>query len=162
MRALTIFAFCICIYSSVSSQQIRDFYLDDINGITKTYGDIKGGKLTIIDFWASWCKPCIKSMPKLEALRNAYESQGVELISINADGPRSIAKVRPLVKSLGLKSVVLIDINKEVMTDVDVYQLPTLLVVDASDKVVYRHEGYNEGDEKEVEREIKKLLASKK
>lgn len=161
MRVLSLFIFCVCVYSSVSSQQIRDFYLDDISGITKTYGDIKGEKLTIIDFWASWCKPCIKSMPKLEALRNTYKAHGVELISINADGPRSIAKVRPLVKSLGLKSVVLIDIDKEVMTDVDVYQLPTLLLVDATDNVVYRHEGYTEGDEKEVEREIKKLLALK-
>ena len=161
MRVLTLFVFCICVHLSASSQKIRDFYLDDINGITKTYEELKGEKLTIIDFWASWCKPCIKSMPKLEALRNAYKVQGVELISINTDGPRSIAKVRPLVKSLALKSVVLIDIDKEVMTDVDVNQLPTLLLVDETDKVVYRHEGYRVGDEKEVEREIKKLLALK-
>ena len=147
------------ISTNVLGQQLRNFYLDDINGETTAYNEIKGEKLTVIDFWASWCKPCLKAMPKLEALRQKYSTQGVVLISINADGPRSIAKVAPLVKSLGLNSSILIDLDREVMSDLDIYQLPTLLIVNDQNNIVYRHEGYVEGDEQEVERHIKVLLA---
>lgn len=153
---LTLF---VAISTNVLGQQLRNFYLDDINGETTAYNEIKGEKLTVIDFWASWCKPCLKAMPKLEALRQKYSTQGVVLISINADGPRSIAKVAPLVKSLGLNSSILIDLDREVMSDLDIYQLPTLLIVNDQNNIVYRHEGYVEGDEQEVERHIKVLLA---
>lgn len=153
---LTLF---VAISTNVLGQQLRNFYLDDINGETTAYNEIKGEKLTVIDFWASWCKPCLKAMPKLEALRQKYSTQGVVLISINADGPRSIAKVAPLVKSLGLNSSILIDLDREIMSDLDIYQLPTLLIVNDQNNIVYRHEGYVEGDEQEVERHIKVLLA---
>lgn len=153
---LTLF---VAISTNVLGQQLRNFYLDDINGETTAYNEIKGEKLTVIDFWASWCKPCLKAMPKLEALRQKYSTQGVVLISINADGSRSIAKVAPLVKSLGLNSSILIDLDREVMSDLDIYQLPTLLIVNDQNNIVYRHEGYVEGDEQEVERHIKVLLA---
>lgn len=153
---LTLF---VAISTNVLGQQLRNFYLDYINGETTAYNEIKGEKLTVIDFWASWCKPCLKAMPKLEALRQKYSTQGVVLISINADGPRSIAKVAPLVKSLGLNSSILIDLDREVMSDLDIYQLPTLLIVNDQNNIVYRHEGYVEGDEQEVERHIKVLLA---
>lgn len=79
---LTLF---VAISTNVLVQQLRNFYLDDINGETTAYNEIKGEKLTVIDFWASWCKPCLKAMPKLEALRQKYSTQGVVLISINAD-----------------------------------------------------------------------------
>jgi tartrate dehydratase beta subunit/fumarate hydratase class I family protein len=98
-------------------------------------------------------------MPKLEIIREKYENQGVSLISINADGPRSIAKVAPLVKSLGLKNIVLKDINNEVINDLNVFQLPTLLIVDDHGQVAYRHEGYSDGDENVIEEELRKMLA---
>ena len=107
--------------------------------------------LPVIDFWASWCKPCLKAIPKLEALHQKYKEQGVALLSINVDGPRSIAKVRPLVKSLGISSTILMDTDKQIADDLDVYQIPTLLVVSDDNKIVYRHEGYAKGEEKEIE-----------
>lgn len=162
IRFIYVAVFLIGVYTPVHSQKIRDFLLDDIAGETYSYADLKGEQLTILDFWASWCKPCLKAMPKLEALHKKYEAQGVNLISINTDGPRSIAKVAPLVKSLGLKNIVLKDINNEVMGDLNVFQLPTLLIIDSKGQVAYRHEGYNDGDEKEVEKELLKMLAALK
>ena len=161
MRFLILTIFLISISTNAHGQKIRGFLLDDIAGETHSYTDLKGSHLTIIDFWASWCKPCLKAMPKLEALREKYENQGVTLISINADGPRSIAKVAPLVKSLGLKNTVLKDIDNEVMNDLNVFQLPTLLIIDKNNRVAFRHEGYNDGDEKYIEQELNKILCSR-
>lgn len=162
IRCIYITVFLLGIYSPMHSQKIRGFLLDDINGETYSYADLKGEQLTIIDFWASWCKPCLKAMPKIEALHEKYKTQGVNLISINTDGPRSIAKVAPLVKSLGLKNIVLKDINNEVMGDLNIFQLPTLLIIDNKGHATFRHEGYNDGDEKGIEKELLKMLAAPK
>jgi thiol-disulfide isomerase/thioredoxin len=159
IRFIYVAVFLIGTCTTVHSQKIRDFLLDDITGETYSFTELKGEHLTIIDFWASWCKPCLKAMPKLEIIREKYENQGVSLISINADGPRSIAKVAPLVKSLGLKNIVLKDINNEVINDLNVFQLPTLLIVDDHGQVAYRHEGYSDGDENVIEEELRKMLA---
>ncbi len=158
IRFLYVAVFLIGTCTTGHSQKIRDFLLDDIAGQTYSFADLKGEHLTIIDFWASWCKPCLKAMPKLEILQKKYEDNGVNLISINADGPRSIAKVAPLVRSLGIKNIVLKDINNEVMNDLNVFQLPTLLLIDNKGQVVFRHEGYTEGDEKVIEMQIMKIL----
>lgn len=151
MRFVYIFLFVSCYCSTLSGQKIRAFHVNDIDGNAQSYDNIKGANLTVIDFWASWCKPCLKAIPKLEALHQKYKEQGVALLSINVDGPRSIAKVRPLVKSLGISSTILMDTDKQIDDDLDVYQIPTLLVVSDDNKIVYRHEGYAKGEEKEIE-----------
>ena len=154
-----LFTILLMMISSLSAQTLRNFVLDDINGSAKSFYNIKGENLTMIDFWTSWCKPCLKAMPELDALYQKYKDQGVELISINTDGPRSISKVRPLVKALDLSSIVLTDINNHVMADMEVYRLPTMLIVNKKNKVVYRHEGFSVGDEKEIEHQIMDLLS---
>ncbi|MCU4174910.1 TlpA family protein disulfide reductase [Carboxylicivirga sp. N1Y90] len=140
------------------AQAVREFILDDVEGETLSYDELKGEQLTIIDFWASWCKPCMKALPKLDKLYKAYEAKGVAFISINTDGPRSISKVMPLVRTLGVSYPILSDINNDVMQDLEIGVLPTLLLVDADNNIVYRHEGFSDGDELDIEHELKKHL----
>lgn len=142
----------------VNAQTVREFILDDVEGETISYDELKGEQLTIIDFWASWCKPCMKALPKLDKLYKDYQAKGVAFISINTDGPRSISKVMPLVRTLGVSYPVLSDINNDVMQDMEIGVLPTLLLVDAENNIVYRHEGFSDGDELDIEHELTKFL----
>ena len=78
--------------------QVVDFELKDLKNNIRNYSELKGEKLTLIDFWATWCKPCKKAIPELNSIYNAYKEKGVEIIGVNCDGPRSISKVIPLSK----------------------------------------------------------------
>lgn len=141
-----------------SSPKVNNFRLKNLDNRTTTYKSIKGEKLTVIDFWATWCKPCVKSIPKLVEISEELKSEGVNFVGISIDGPRNQAKVKPFVRSLGVKYPVLLDTNSEVMARLGVQAVPSLLVVNSDDEIVYFHEGYKPGEEITIREEILKLL----
>ena len=148
-------------YTSLSAQNVKDFELKDIENNIRSYNELKGEKLTLIDFWATWCAPCHKAIPELNKIYDVYKTKGVEMIGINVDGPRSLSKVAPLSKSLRIQYPVLLDINSEITTELNIMAFPTLLIVDAKDKVVWIHEGFVNGDAEIIKEEIEKLLKLK-
>jgi alkyl hydroperoxide reductase subunit AhpC len=97
-------------------------------------------------------------MPKIDEIYNNYKDQGLNVISINTDGPRSISKVLPLSQTLNLSYPVLSEINYEVSNELNVSALPTLLLVDQSGEIIWRHEGWSTGNEKEIEAYVKKNI----
>ena len=161
MQLKFIFILVIFSFNMIFAAKVHDFKLKDIENKRKSYYELKGKKLTIIDFWATWCKPCVRSIPKLIELYEEFSDQGVQLIGINVDSPRNTQKVKPFAKSLGITYPVLLDINSEVMTELNVTLLPTLLLVDENDEIILIHRGYRPGDEKFLAREIEKILKDK-
>lgn len=141
-----------------SAQVIEDFSLDDINNELVSLNEIKGESVTIIDFWATWCKPCTKAMPKLNDIYNEYKDKGLSMIGISCDGPRSIAKVPAVVNNLNIDYHILKDINCEVMNSYQYQAFPTLIMLDADNNVVYVHEGFSAGDEVEIKEAIEAQL----
>lgn len=147
------------LFTSVSAgPKVHNFSLKNLDNRTTSYEDLKGEKLTVIDFWATWCKPCIKSIPKFVEMYDKLDEQGVNFIGISVDGPRNLSKVKPFAKSLGIDYPVLLDTDNTLMARLRVQAVPTLLIVNSEDEVVYLHEGYAPGEEKMIEEEIKKLL----
>ena len=138
--------------------RINDFRLDDLDNKSVRYAEIRGKKVTVIDFWATWCKPCVRSIPKLVQMHDHYKNKGVQFIGINVDGVRNLNKVKPMAHSLGIDYPVLLDVNSQVMSDLKVTAMPTVLLVNENDEIVARHQGYRPGDEKILEEEIQKLL----
>lgn len=134
------------------------FHLRNLNNEWKQYEDIKGDKLTVIDFWATWCQPCIRSIPELNTLSEEFKDQGVNFVGISIDGPRNQSKIQPFVKSLGIGYTILKDINSELMTDMNVTSVPTLLLINSEGDVVYMHEGFRPGDEDVIREEINNYL----
>jgi peroxiredoxin len=64
-----------------------DFELGDMNGGTVSAADFDG-KILLLNFWATWCKPCIEEMPMLTRLQNNYAGRGVQVVGIALDDPR--------------------------------------------------------------------------
>ena len=139
---------------SVESQVIEDFFLDNLDNDQVSLEEVKGEQLTVIDFWATWCKPCTKAMPKLNNLYLRYKDQGVSMIGISCDGPRSIAKVPAVANNLQIDYHILKDIDCEVMNEYQYQAFPTLIILNEENEVVYEHEGFSSGDEKEIEEAI--------
>lgn len=156
---MLVFSFVLISGYGLNAQQVRNFVLNDLQNKSQSFDELKGEKLTLIDFWATWCKPCNKAIPELNKLYSQFKGKGVNLIGINCDGPRSVAKVAPLSKSLQIEYPILLDMNAELMNDLNLSAYPTLLMVNSSGKVVWIHEGYVPGDELVIQKEIEKQLS---
>lgn len=139
-------------------QSVYNFQLETPEGKLAQYSDIKGSKLSVIDFWATWCKPCVNSIPKLVELSNNYSSDEVAFIAISIDGPRNLSKIRPYASSVGITYPVLLDTNQELMKELNVTVIPTLIIVNEQGEIIAFHEGFAPGDEKLLKEEIDEFL----
>ena len=160
MKAFT-FAIVFLIFAcgDVVSQSFWHNPYKDLEGNFVTMNEIKGEKYTVIDFWATWCKPCIKSIPEIVKMNNDYLDQGIVFIGVDVDSPRNLAKVRPFALSKGINYPVLLDTEQELMTALNVSVLPTFVILDPKGRRVYTHEGFVIGEEKALRLQIEKLLA---
>jgi len=158
MKTLLIMACALFSYYGLTAQNVSNFEYKDLENNTRSYNELKGEKLTLIDFWATWCKPCNKAIPELNKIYDLYKSKGVEIIGINCDGPRSVSKVAPLSKSLQIQYPVLLDINSELKSELNILAFPTLIMVNSKGKIVWIHEGFVSGDTEIIISEIEKHL----
>ncbi len=138
-----------------------DFSLRDLDGKLVKYADFKTKKPVLIDFWATWCKPCVKSLPHLQDIYERYGEKGLVVLAINEDGPRSLSKVEPFAVSLGLTMPVLIDENQDVLRGFRSSGLPTTVLIDKMGSIVLQIAGYRPGDEKVLEQKVAELLEAK-
>lgn len=117
------------------------------------------GKPFIIDFFATWCKPCNR---ELDAISEVYEEwqdeTGVKIYAVSTDQAQNINKVKPLVDNHGWTYDVLLDTNSEFMKALGIQMIPATFVLDGNGKIVYRHVGYNEGEEQELIEKVRELV----
>lgn len=146
------------IASTELNQNIYNFRLKNLDNRTVSYEDLKGENLTVIDFWATWCKPCLIAIPKLVEMSDEFEGLGVQFIGVSVDGPRNLNKVRPFARSVGINYPILLDTDNSVMGRIGVRAVPTLLVVNSKDEIVFFHEGYAPADDRIIREEILKHL----
>ena len=117
------------------------------------------GKPFIIDFFATWCKPCNR---ELDAISEVYEDwqdeTGVKIYAVSVDQAQNINKVKPLVDNHGWTYDVLLDTNSEFQKALGIQMIPYTLVVDGQGKIVYRHNGYTDGAEEELIDKVRELV----
>lgn len=140
------------------SQSIENFQLKNLENEVQSFDELKGEKLTVIDFWTTFCKPCFKAMPYLNQIYETYKDSGVVVLGINSDGPRSTAKVAPMCNSIGISYPVLKDLNSDLMKKYQITVLPTLLFVDKDGNILETHEGFIGDDREVIEKTVAKLL----
>ena len=137
------------------------FRLRDLDNHWKEYNELKGTRLTVVDFWATWCQPCVKSIPLLSDMAEELEDQGVRFIGVSIDGPRNQSKIKPFVHSMGVSYPIIRDVNSELMLELGVTAVPTLMIYDAEGELLYFHEGFRPGDEETIREHIDKQLSDK-
>src|SRR5205085_11886664 len=89
----------------------------------------------LLDFWATWCKPCLAAIPELQKLSAELGPRGLTVIGVSTDGPNNFAKVRPFAKKLGIGYPVAIDEDGTLAQKYLVRAMPTTVLIDASGAV---------------------------
>lgn len=165
MRRSVIIAFTALFWHAAPSfpdDGVPDFKLPDLDNKPVQLKALLQKGPVLIDFWATWCKPCVKYFPVLQRWHEKYGSAGLTIVAINEDGPRSMAKVKPFARSLKAGFTIVLDENSEVMRLLRVQNLPTSLLVSQDGSVVERHAGFTDDAAKATESSIIELLATKK
>jgi peroxiredoxin len=121
-----------------------------------TSAELRYGKVTIIHFWATWCSPCMKSLPALEELSSHYRARGVEVIGVSVDD--EVAGVADFTKRFKVQYPVAWDPGHQVTKLYQPASMPSTFVIDRAAVVRFLHQGYHEGEVDELEEEIKQLL----
>jgi thiol-disulfide isomerase/thioredoxin len=113
-------------------RQNADFTLSDINGKPWTLKDMKG-RVVLLNFWATWCPPCRKEMPDLEALYRRFGPQGLIILGVDDE---ETDKVKPFVAQQGITYPVLLDPGRKVNTLFEIEGIPKSFVYDRDGKIV--------------------------
>jgi peroxiredoxin len=113
-------------------RQSLDFALSDLDGKTWHLHDLQG-KIVLVNFWATWCPPCRKEMPDLQALYDKYKDQGFVVLSISDE---DAAKVSPFIAQTRITYPILLDPGRKVHTSFQVEGIPKSFVYDRGGKMV--------------------------
>jgi cytochrome c biogenesis protein CcmG, thiol:disulfide interchange protein DsbE len=130
---------------------------DSVNGKGKISLDQWKGKVVLVDFWATWCEPCKKSFPKLEELRVKYGASGFEIVGVSEDDEDG-GSIKKFAETYGAKFPLLWDKDKSLAGKYKPPNMPSSFLVDKNGVVRHVHLKYRDGDEREIEQEVKSLL----
>jgi peroxiredoxin len=137
-----------------------DFALHDLDGRTVRLSDHRG-KVVLLNFWATWCRPCASELPHLQRLHEKYRDQGLVILGISIDGPDSAANVGSEIKQAGVQYPILLDEETHVVGTYDPKgTAPFTVFIDRDGVAVGTREGYSAGDEVALEAEVVSLLAA--
>lgn len=133
-----------------------DFALPDLEGKVRRLSDFKG-KVVLLNFWSTWCKPCRDEMPSMQRAFEQHNRHGFEIVavSLNVEGK---PVVEEFVQEFNLTFPVLLDPKKEAGRLYRVYALPTSFLVDPEGGIAYKLVGAREWDTEASWQLIQKIL----
>ena len=136
-----------------------NFSLSDLKGKPHTLTDYRG-KTVLVNFWASWCTPCLLEMPGMQRLANTLSDQDFEILTLNtADSPR---RIQETLKRLQIDLKVFLDNDGKTFKAWQGNVLPTSYLFDSSSQLHYKAVGPMEWDDEDVIQKIKRLIQSQK
>ncbi|HLA62600.1 MAG TPA: TlpA disulfide reductase family protein [Nitrospiraceae bacterium] len=107
--------------------QAEDFHLTDLEGKQQSLSQYRG-KIVLVNFWATWCKPCITEMPSMQKIYDKLRDKGFVVLAVNE--LEDDAKVREYIKRYGYTFPVLMDRDNKVANQFGVFGLPLSVFID--------------------------------
>lgn len=145
----------------LAQDQLPNIKVKDLSGNMISAADLSNsGKPIVINFWATWCKPCIRELNAInDQIIDWEEETGVKVIAISIDDSRNSARVKPFITSQGWEYEVYLDENQELKRALNVNNIPHTFLIDGAGHVVWQHNGYIPGDEDHLYELVSKLAA---
>jgi len=130
--------------------------LKDLGGKTHDLKDYRG-QVVMVQFWASYCAPCIKEMPSVERLKHQLAGRPFVILAVNMG--ESLPEVRAFLKKVAVDFNILLDDSGQAIADWKVFVAPSTFLVDAQGKIRYTLQGGAEWDAPEPMQAIAAMLA---
>ncbi len=138
-----------------SGEPAPDFKLATLDGKEVSLKEAKG-KVIVLDFWATWCGPCVKSLPGLIAAMAEFPEDKVIFLAVNQGETKD--QVQKFLDARGFKMRVGMDGNQSVGKSFKVEGIPHTVVIDTEGKIALSKTGYTAGGDKEIADSVKKAL----
>jgi peroxiredoxin len=132
------------------------FRLTDLEGVVHSLAEYQG-KVVFLNFWATWCGPCKVEMPAMEALYQAFKSQGLEILAVSVD-QQGAAVTRPFKEAMGLSFPILHDSTYQVGLTYGARTLPMTYVIDRNGIIRQRVFGARDWNSPEARTLMSELL----
>ena len=145
--------------SAPVAKQLPNITIADLQGKPVNIVEFtKKNKLTVLSFWATWCSPCKRELDAVSELYPDWqEKMGVELVAITIDNARALSQVKPIIEEKGWEYSFLVDSKQELQQALGFQAIPQTFIVNDEGTILYQHEGYNPGDELELEKKLMEL-----
>ena len=131
-----------------------DFSLDSLDGSVVRLSDNEG-RVILINFWATWCMPCLYELPHIQKLYDRYREKGLTVLAVSTDFDR--ARVGPFIQEYGYTFPVLFA-DPGIQADYAVRSIPTTFLVDRKGRLRFMQTGYGPDTETELEWALAQLL----
>lgn len=160
----TAFIMLLALVALTVNAQLPSVSLKTMDGKTVNTAELTNdGKPFIIDFFATWCKPCNRELNTIKELYEEWQEEtGVKIVAISIDDARSAQRVKPHVDGNGWEYEVYIDQNQDFKRAMNVVNPPHTFVINGKGEIVWQHASYVEGDEEELIEVVRKVAAEGK
>ncbi len=135
-----------------------DFSLPRVNGQIVSSNDLKNN-IVVLDFWATWCEPCVSEIPAFNRLQAKYRSRGVRVIGLAVQSGWP-GDVRKFLSEHRMRYTVVVA-NDQTVADFEAIGFPTTYLVAPGWKLYKKYTGPQENKVAEIERDIETLLKAK-
>jgi cytochrome c biogenesis protein CcmG, thiol:disulfide interchange protein DsbE len=142
--------------SEVIGNPAPAFSLQSVNGQGSVALSSLEGQVVIVDFWGTFCGPCKESFPKLQQIYTKYKASGLTVVGVSEDDEKD--GIAAFGSSYGAKFPLVWDETKSVAGKWNPGSMPATFIVDRKGVVRFIHRGYRQGEEVDMEREVKSLL----
>jgi cytochrome c biogenesis protein CcmG/thiol:disulfide interchange protein DsbE len=137
-----------------------DFELTDLEGHSVSLASLRG-KVVFLNFWATWCAPCLTEMPSMEKLYDAFADRSdFAMLAVSQDA-KGAAVVLPYVRKHGYRFEVLLDPQSKVAESYDVSGVPETFIIDRDGRIVAHHLGAFDWARQDVREALQELLEAK-
>jgi thiol-disulfide isomerase/thioredoxin len=133
-----------------------DFALADAQGGTVRLSELRGS-VVYVDFWASWCAPCLKSFPWMNEIQQRYGDQGLRIVAVNLDQKRADAD--GFLARVPGKFTIVFDAAGATARTYNVRGMPSSVLIDRQGRVQFEHIGFRESSRDVLEAQIKRVIA---
>lgn len=136
------------------------FELKNLDGGSYALQDDLGKSVIVLDFWATWCKPCLRELPHINTIYEKYREKGLKVYAISVDDASSTSSIKPTLKRYSFTMPILLDPNSDVIRKYNANRnIPFLVIIGSDGQIVRDFTGYKPGDEKLVEELVEAELA---
>ena len=134
------------------------FVLPGPSGVPLRLADFRG-RVVLLNFWATWCPPCIAEMPSMERLHQSLQERGLVVLAVSVD-TEGVAKVTPFLQRLGLTFSVALDPHGAVSRKYGAADLPSSFLIDRQGRVVAAATGRRDWFSASARSYVEELLAA--